>query len=348
MLKRENCPSYREFSDDDTVHSPAVHPEDSEDKLDPDQSIGRGAENDTTSNNLSLGFNKACLKNVFAILLIFIYLVLTAVALLLAYLTITDFRDKLSHPVMSVTFKEVDLFEAAGIALYPGKAKLLSCKHHHHDHIPPLVLPGKPGENNCMIEEVIYTDPYSNLTRQAMVIQGPTDVRNRELVFLQFSQNETEEDFSSISYMLFYKFSDMTHSLHKAEFMKDCERNYSMGTFSGGFRTWVKMSLIKTYGKERESVEFRQEASVVKYNDKRQEPEKTDELFFIVFQWRDPFFQEVRDVITANPWNTIAILCGVFMALFKVANFAKLTIQWTRRIRRAHLKRKGKEMASVT
>ncbi|KAL4623963.1 transmembrane protein 206, partial [Arapaima gigas] len=338
-----------QFSDDDAQQSPTVHPEDSEDKLDADLPSSNDAENDVAGSNLPIGFNKACVKNVFAVLLIFIYLLLTAVALLLAYLTITDFKEKLSHPVMSVTFKEVDLFEAAeGIALYPGKAKLLSCKHHHHDHIPPLVLPRQPGESDCMIEEVTYTDPYSNHTRQAMVIRGPTDVRNRELVFLQFSQNETEEDFSSISYMLFYKFTDMTQSSHKAEFMKDCERNYSMWTFSGGFRTWVKMSLIKTYGKEHESVEFRQESSVVKYNDKRPEPERANELFFIVFEWRDPFIQEVRDVITANPWNTIAILCGVFMALFKVANFAKLTIQWIRRIRRAHRKRKGKEMVSVT
>lgn len=45
--------------------------------------------------------------------------------------------------------------------------------------------------------------------KQAMVVEGPTDVRNRELVFLQFSQNETEEDFSAITYMLFAQFSDM-------------------------------------------------------------------------------------------------------------------------------------------
>lgn len=42
-----------------------------------------------------------------------------------------------------------------------------------------------------------------------MVVRGPTDVRNRELIFLQFSRNETEEDFSAISYMIFAKFSDL-------------------------------------------------------------------------------------------------------------------------------------------
>lgn len=48
-------------------------------------------------------------------------------------------------------------------------------------------------------------------------------------------------------------------STNKSEFMRDCEQNYSTWTFSGGFRTWVKMSLVKTSGKSSDSVEFRQE-----------------------------------------------------------------------------------------
>lgn len=52
-------------------------------------------------------------------------------------------------------------------------------------------------------------------------------------------------------------------SSDKAAFMMDCERNYSMWTFSGGFRTWVKMSLVKTSGRGNESVEFRQEVKDV-------------------------------------------------------------------------------------
>lgn len=51
----------------------------------------------------------------------------------------------------------------------------------------------------------------------------------------------------------------LTTSLDKAKFMRDCEKNYSMWTFSGGFRTWVKMALVLTSGGKNESVEFRQE-----------------------------------------------------------------------------------------
>ncbi|XP_023695131.1 proton-activated chloride channel [Paramormyrops kingsleyae] len=347
-MTRENCRTYQKFSDD-AQQCPSVCQENGKDDQitdDANDSELPGVEDDTGS--ISIGFNKACLKNVFTVLLILIYVLLTAVALFLAYQTISDFREKLSHPVMSVTFKEVDEYDAVGIALYLGKATLLSCQHHLHDHIPALVSPGNPGEGGCVIESVSYMDPYSNQTREVTVVQGPTDIRNRELIFLQFSQNETEEDFSSITYMLFYKFADLTASSDKAEFMKECERSYSMWTFSGGFRTWVKMSLIRTSGRGKESVEFRQESSVVRYNDKRPESQRTNQLFFVVFEWRDVFIQEVRDIVTANAWNSVAILCGVFMALFKVANFAKLSVKWIMKIRKAHLRRRAKEMTQVT
>lgn len=63
---------------------------------------------------MPIGFNKACLKNVFTVMLVLIYLLLTAVAVFLAYQTISDFMEKLSHPVMSVSYKEVEEFTAPG------------------------------------------------------------------------------------------------------------------------------------------------------------------------------------------------------------------------------------------
>lgn len=71
---------------------------------------------DSESASSSIRFSKACLKNVFSVLLIFIYLLLMAVAVFLVYQTITDFREKLKHPVMSVSYKEVDLYDAPGRA----------------------------------------------------------------------------------------------------------------------------------------------------------------------------------------------------------------------------------------
>ncbi|XP_072220848.1 proton-activated chloride channel isoform X2 [Leuresthes tenuis] len=354
MPGKENTRFYQEFNDDDDEDDEGNTPsqdsfDDTIEELgheDPNNIIAQ--EDDIRGSSPTMRFSKTCVKNVFTVVLIFIYLLLTAVAVFLAYQTISDFLEKLSQPVMSVTYKEVDLFSPPGIALYPGNAQLLGCRHHFHNYIPPLVDPGKPQEGDCEITQVNYIGPFTNQTaRRAVVVRGPSDVRNKELVFMQFSQNETEEDFSAITYMLFAKFSDLIESSNKSEFMRDCERNYSMWTFSGGFRTWVKMSLVKTSGKSEEAVEFRQESAVVKFNDKRPEAQQTNQLFFAVFEWRDPYMQEITLIVTANPWSSVAILCGVFMALFKAANFAKLTVKWIIKMRKRHLKHKARELNQI-
>lgn len=177
--------------------------------------------------------------------------------------------------------------------------------------------------------------------KSALVVRGPQEVKKRELVFLQLSLNGSSEDFSAIRYLLFSSFHDFMQSPNRAGFMQACESAYSGWRFSGGFRTWVKMSLVKTQEEDgREAVEFRQETSVVNYIDRRPEAEKHAQLFFVVFEWKDPYIQKVQDIITANPWNTIALLCGAFLALFKAAEFAKLSVKWTIKVRRRYLKKR--------
>lgn len=55
-----------------------------------------------------------------------------------------------------------------GIALYPGQAQLLSCKH-YYEVIPPLRSPGQPGDVNCTTQRINYTDPFSNQTLVTLV-----------------------------------------------------------------------------------------------------------------------------------------------------------------------------------
>ncbi|KAG8584356.1 hypothetical protein GDO81_008792 [Engystomops pustulosus] len=308
------------------------------------------AERDSGRNSPSVRFSRTCLKNVFSVLLIFVYLLLMAVAVFLVYQTITDFREKLKHPVMSVSYKEVDVYEAPGIAIYPGKAKLLSCEHHLYDHIPPLKNSGQQRKNQCITQTINYTDPFTNQTmKHALIVKGPCEVRKRELVFLQFHLNETEQDFSAIDYLLFSSYKNFLSSENQTRFMQDCESSFSSWKFSGGFRTWVKMSLVKTTEEDgSQSVEFRQETSVVNYIDRRQMTEKGDQLFFVVFEWKDPYIQEIQDIITANPWSMIALLCGVFLVLFKAADFAKLSVKWMIKIRRRHLKKRARELNHIS
>lgn len=56
----------------------------------------------------------------------------------------------------------------------------------------------------------------------------------------------------------------------------------------------------------------------------------------------------VSQIITANPWNTIALLCGAFLALFKAAEFAKLSVKWMIKIRKRHLKKRGQAMNHIS
>lgn len=59
-----------------------------------------------------------------------------------------------------------------GIAFYPGKAQLLSCKHHYYDHIPPLINPGQPGDIECTTQRINYTDPFTNQTMVIIIAQS--------------------------------------------------------------------------------------------------------------------------------------------------------------------------------
>uniref|UniRef100_UPI00358ECB1E proton-activated chloride channel n=1 Tax=Myxine glutinosa TaxID=7769 RepID=UPI00358ECB1E len=288
---------------------------------------------------------KVWLKNVASCGLVIVFLVLAAIAAFVAYQSISDFQRQAKHPAMSVSFKEVQSYEAPGIVLFPESAELLSCNH-FYGTLPPLDHPGEPGTLACVIREV-YSE--SNVHddvpwKRALVIRGPEAVLQQELLFLHFRLNQSQQDFSGINYLLFSGFDDFTHSNNNSAYLEKLMTSRTLWSFSGGFRTWVKLSLIRTPADDSRLDEFHQETNQVKYNNKRQEADQLTELFFVVFEWKDPFIQEVHHVVTASPWNVAAVLCGVFLALFKVADFAKISVKWMLKVRRRHRGHRARQL----
>lgn len=49
---------------------------------------------------------------------------------------------------------------------------------------------------------------FVSLQQSALIVQGPQEVKKRELVFLQFRLNQSSEDFSAIDYLLFSSFRE--------------------------------------------------------------------------------------------------------------------------------------------
>uniref|UniRef100_A0A8C4QBE7 Proton-activated chloride channel n=1 Tax=Eptatretus burgeri TaxID=7764 RepID=A0A8C4QBE7_EPTBU len=290
---------------------------------------------------------KVWLKNVASCGLVIVFLLLAAVAAFVAYQSISDFQRQAKHPAMSVSFKEVKSFEAPGIVLFPERAELLSCKH-FYGTLPPLDHPGEPGPLACVIQEV-YSEAnmHDNVPwKRALVIRGPEAVLQHELLFLHFRLNQSQQDFSGINYLLFSSFDDFTHSNNGSAYLEKLMTSRTLWSFSGGFCTWVKLSLIRTPADDSRLDEFHQETNQEKYNQRR-EADQLTELFFVVFEWKDPFIQEVHHVVTASPWNVAAVLCGVFLALFKVADFAKISVKWMLKVRRRHRRHRARQLNSM-
>ena len=60
------------------------------------------------------------------------------------------------------------------------------------------------GKRNCEFINMTYSDPLTpNVTRNAVIIRGPSDVTRREAVFIHFRLTDLTRDFFTVSYFLF-------------------------------------------------------------------------------------------------------------------------------------------------
>nr|XP_006811293.1 PREDICTED: transmembrane protein 206-like [Saccoglossus kowalevskii] len=315
---------------------------------------------------------KSVLGDIMKAALTLFYVTLFSTAGIVAYQTISDLMESRKHPVASIQYNETDMYLPPGIVIYSTdvNAKFLSCGKYFYDLVDPPDI--NPNHKNCTNEEVVYPDPYfPERYRKAIVFKGPMNVHDKEILFINFSLNQTARNFSGIEYLLFQNwntFSNRAELQHKTlqaaktqttvpfnsissarapverrsknrsnkeGFIRQVDIDNPTWTFSGGMLTWIRMSLMETYylNGSFNSV-FDVSESMVKYNDIRPEEERVNELFFVLYEWRDKYIQQNHIVNTMSVWNTVGVLCGVFLTLFKAGEFVTKAIQRMLKARR--------------
>ncbi|XP_077987006.1 proton-activated chloride channel-like [Glandiceps talaboti] len=281
---------------------------------------------------------KHLLHNVTKGFLAILYLTLFAVAGIVAYNAINDYMTSVRNPVTSMAYREMDTYPAPGIVIFSSdiNAVFLSCGHYYNDIVDPPTL--DPNHKNCTYVNVSYPNPYfPERNRKAVVFRGPTKVDKKEILFINFSLNMTSRNFSGIEYLLFHDWYQFLESPSQGEFVRQCDIKNPTWTFSGGMLTWIKLALTETYYLDGSyDPEFDVEDSMVKYNDPRSQEERVHELFFVMYEWGDKFITEAHLVVTISPWNTVGVLCGVFLTLFKAGEFATKSIRWIIKARKGY------------
>ncbi|XP_077862803.1 proton-activated chloride channel-like [Saccoglossus kowalevskii] len=279
---------------------------------------------------------KSVLGDIMKAALTLFYVTLFSTAGIVAYQTISDLMESRKHPVASIQYNETDMYLPPGIVIYSTdvNAKFLSCGKYFYDLVDPPDI--NPNHKNCTNEEVVYPDPYfPERYRKAIVFKGPMNVHDKEILFINFSLNQTARNFSGIEYLLFQNWNTFSNSSNKEGFIRQVDIDNPTWTFSGGMLTWIRMSLMETYylNGSFNSV-FDVSESMVKYNDIRPEEERVNELFFVLYEWRDKYIQQNHIVNTMSVWNTVGVLCGVFLTLFKAGEFVTKAIQRMLKARR--------------
>ena len=274
------------------------------------------------------------------ILLPTLYVVLMIVAIVFAFYTIDGVILSYHNRVQSVQTVEVkDRYAPIGIVILPQFSNYSYCQYRYYDDVSPH--PERPPNrcnkyqlpDQCTYYNVTFNSTaLINVTRFAMVFRGPTLVDCKESILLHFSINTTEREFSAVEYILFENW-DHFESLQdskKSDFLAFLERYSDIYTFPAGFRTWVKMSYTVRldYYKNRNKTDFNIIDNYASFNDPGEEGMYPME---VVFEWKDRYYDYIKEIVSTTAWSAFGSMCGVFITLVKAGEFGRM---WVRRIRR--------------
>ncbi|XP_064632728.1 proton-activated chloride channel-like isoform X2 [Lineus longissimus] len=270
-----------------------------------------------------------CIRTFFT----FIYILLAVVAVVFTYALIYDLVNSMNNPVRSIHYSAVERYDAPGIAIFPGGAKLLSCWHYFNNIVTSKVRLSDLHltQRNCTFINMTYDDPFvPSIRRSALMFRGPTQIIEREAVFFHFMLEDETRDFYTVSYYVFPDWDQFNKSSPQ-------ERNTLSGhwhrtkptyALSSGLRMWIKLQMKKTQQLNNEKyTDFKVEYSVVKHHDRRPESELKKHLFFIFFEWKDNIYEESYLLTTTTPWSIGAGLCGVLLTLHKGYQLAQVSFK---------------------
>lgn len=295
---------------------------------------------------IELIYRRSCKDKTKLILLLSLYFFCMTLAAIFAFYSIQGLVFSYQHRVRTVEYITVEKFPPIGIAVFPEDfAYFNSCEFKYNDDLRPDrgnwtdVLPAGV-EKDCTYINITFHSSLIGANRTAMVFRGPSHVRLKQSLALFFTINTTVRVFSGMEYLLIEYWDDLVNLSYEKQqaTLANHEANTTLYTVPAGFRSWVKLFYIQKYDavKGRNESDFLVQSDYSIYNDWRNISDRTTNVIYALFEWKDPFYEYVDTIISTTIANTIGAMAGVFLTLQRAANFFW---RWVQRIRRERQKK---------
>ena len=276
------------------------------------------------------------MKLVFLLGLYFFCMILAAI---FAFYSIQGLVFSYQHRVRAVEYVTVNEFHPIGIAVFPEDfAHFDRCEFKYNDDLRPDkgnwkdVLPTGV-EQDCTYLNITFYSSLIRANRTAMVFRGPTQVRLKQSLALSFTINTTVRVFSGMEYLLIEYWDVLVNLSYKEQqaSLADHEANTTLYNVPAGFRSWVKLYyIVKNEEPWQNKSDFFVQTDYSIYNDWRNISDRTTNVIYALFEWKDPFYEYIGTIISTTIVNTIGAMAGVFLTLQRAANFFW---RWVQRIR---------------
>ena len=273
-----------------------------------------------------------------------LYFLFMVVAIVFGFYTIDALVLSYRNKVRSIKYVTVKEYPTIGIAMFPQDFAIYEgCSFIYSDDLLPRPINSTvidPDNKTCHFTNVTFMSSLIHANRTAMVFDGPTLVNKKQSLAVNFTIDTTAREFSGMEYLLLDKWSRYRDAPPKqqANYLSDTERRQPLFTVPAGFRTWIKMSLTVLSSEiDNENISnFLVDPGFSTYNDWRNVSDRTDDVIYVLYEWKSSTYEFVTEILTTNIYNTLGALAGVFVTLARAGEYCW---QWIRRVRRERRKK---------